>query len=183
MGDGQSMSTTKKVLIGVGIVAVGALAYALLAPASEEPPIRVKGGSLDIEICSGGTESWDDGGNHWKLKSSGTNGSGYNFTILVGNYCTSSGTPPSTVKELTIGLATKSVTIKPRGWISPKTKITPKGDFIKVPNNPKIVTNPKSGAVTITVKPGYGTADEWSCTFPEDTFQELSLYRSSKCPQ
>ena len=175
MGDGQGMSTTKKVLIGVGIVAVGILAYSLL---SEEPPIRVKGGSLDIEIYSGGTESWGDAGNDWRLKSSGTNASGkYNFTIVVGNYCTSSGTPPSIVKELTIELAGRRVTIKPRGVVA-KTMITPKGDFSSVPNNPKVVANPNSGAVKITVKPGYGTANEWSCTFPEGTFQELCLYKS-----
>jgi len=179
MGEGQGMSTTKKVLIGAGIVAAGAITFALL---SEEPPIRVKGGSLDIEIYAGGTQSWASDGDDWKLKSNGANISGrYNFTINVGNYCTSSGTPPPQVKELTIVVAANSargVTIKPHLF---KTRIKPKGDFEIVPNNDKIVANPNSGTVTITVKPGYGTAPEWSCTFPDGTFQEACLYKGNSC--
>ena len=67
MGDGQGMSTTKKVLIGAGIVAAGVLAYSLL---SEEPPIRVKGGSLDVEILASKTEKWEKDGTDWKLRTS-----------------------------------------------------------------------------------------------------------------
>lgn len=166
----------------IGAAVLAALGFGLLAILSEEPPIKVRGGSLDIEIYSGGTQYWADGGNHWKLKSSGTNWSGkYNFTIERGNYCTSSGTPPPEVEEVTIDLKGKKVTIERHVSAFLKTRITPKGDFSIVSNNNKIVTNPKSGDVTITVKPGNGTAPEWSCTFPEDTFQLLCLHKAPSC--
>lgn len=58
MGDGQGMSTTQKVLIALGIVAVGVLAYSLLTTTSEEPPIRVKKGSIILDLVSTGTEQW-----------------------------------------------------------------------------------------------------------------------------
>ena len=183
---GDSKGNLKYVVVGVTVIAV--LGFGLMAIQSDEPPIKVRGGGLDIEVYGGANDAWLDGGNHWKLKSSGMNVNGlYNFDIVVGNYCTSSGTPPSAVEEAWIQVGespAKRVQIK-RHW-SPthflKTKISPKGDFTSVPGKPRIVSNPNSGAVTIIVKQGYGTASEWSCTFPDGTFQQLFLYKNTKCP-
>ena len=184
MGDSQSMSTTNKVLIGVGIVAVGALAYALLAPASEEPPIRVKGGSLDIEICSN-SASWDDGGNEWKVNSSSNYSNEYKFEIAVGNNCASSGPPPDKVKEVHIAVGTTSVELRRHrsfpNFSKGKTKVKPKGEFERV-NPARILANQNPGDVKITVKPGYGNEPHWSCTFPAGQFQDLWLNKGRLPP-
>ena len=74
MGDGQGMSTTKKVLIGLGIVAVGVIAYQLLSQ-SEEPPIRVKRGSMYLDLLTSGL-GWnqdDPAGKEWSPKGAGQN--------------------------------------------------------------------------------------------------------------
>lgn len=81
MGDGQSMSTTKKVLIGLGIVAVGVLAYQLLSQ-SEEPPIRVKKGTMHFDLLTRGP-GWnqdDQVGMVWSPKGAGQN-SAHRYTL------------------------------------------------------------------------------------------------------
>lgn len=172
MGDGQSVSTTTKVAVGIGIVTVGILAYALL---SEEPPIRVKGGSLDVEILASKTEKWEQDGTEWKLKSGGGNIFGkYNFKIAIGSHCSP---PPSSVKEVNIAMAQEDVQIK-TNWF--KTRIRTKGHFQQVSD--KLLTYSGSDAVTVTVKPGVGNNNQWQCVFPRDEFQELCLYRGTPCP-
>ena len=180
------MADKKVTLIAIGVTVVAVLGVSSLL-LSDEPPIKVRGGGLEIEVQGDANDFWDDGGNHWKLKSGGVNVKGqYNFDIFVGNYCTASGTPPATVEEAWVQIGenpAKRVQIK-RHVLSThflKTKITPKGDFASVPGKPHIVANPNSGAVTIIVKPGYGTAPQWSCTFPDTTFQHLCLYKKTKC--
>jgi Pyruvate/2-oxoacid:ferredoxin oxidoreductase gamma subunit len=172
MGDGQGMSTTKKVLIGVGIAAAGVLAYSVL---SEEPPIRVKGGSLDVEIRASNTAKWEPAGNEWNLKSGGTNISGnYNFTIVVGNHCSP---PPTSVKEVNIAMAQEDIQIKSHFF---KTKMKTKGYFQQVSD--RLLTYSGSDTLTVTVKPGTGNNNQWQCTFPKDEFQELCLYKGTPCP-
>jgi hypothetical protein len=83
MGGGQGMSTTKKVLIGAGIVAVGVLAYKLLSTRSEEPPIRVKKGSMNLDLVTTGP-GWnqdDAAGKEWSPKGSGQN-PGHKYALM-----------------------------------------------------------------------------------------------------
>ena len=146
----------------------------VLAARSDEPPIKVRGGSLDVEIMASGAEEWKQAGNDWELKSGGTNTSGtYNFTIVVGNHCSA---PPTSVKEVNIAMAEEDIQIKP---LNSKTKIKTKGHFRKVSD--KLITYSGSDTVTVTVKPGVGTNPQWQCTFPRDEFQELCLYKSQPC--
>ena len=176
----DSTGNLKKVAVGVTAIAV--LGFGLLAIQSDEPPIKVRGGGLEIVIDSNDTESWVDDSADWKLEAdySGV-WSTYNFKIVLGNNCGSSGQTPSTAKEVTIALDGTAVQIKRHGsWFSKKTKVKPKGDFVKDANNGKILRNSKTGAVTVSVKPGVN-ANEWSCTFPDGQFQHLCLYTTSDC--
>jgi hypothetical protein len=177
MGDGQGMSTTKKALIGAGILAAaGVLAYSLL---SEEPPIRVKGGGLDVVL--GGDATWEDGGDDWKVKSGGWNLSGvYYFGIDVGKSCGNSGPPPAKVKRLTLVYGGGTYTIRRHTTALFKTKLEPKGDFSLTDPKKKTLSNAKSSALTVTAKPDGGGQD-WTCVFEAEQFEELCLDHKQPC--
>jgi hypothetical protein len=147
----------------------------LTATRSDEPPIKVRGGSLDVEILASGTEKWEPAGRDWNLKSGGSNISGnYNFKIVVGGHCPA---PPTSVKEVNISMAQEDIQIKAHLF---KTKVKTRGNFQQVSD--KLLTYPGSDVLTVTVKPGAGNSNQWTCTFPRDEFQELCLYKSGSCP-
>ena len=178
-------SKGKLTYVAIGVIVVAAVGFGLVATLSEEPPIKVRGGGLEIVIDSNDTESWvddDDEDDTWKLEADYSGAwSTYKFKIVVGNNCGSSGQTPSTAKEVTITLDGTAVQIKRHGSLfSKKTKVKPKGDFVKDANDDKILSNSKTGAVTVSVKPGVN-ANEWSCTFPDGQFQYLCLYTTSDC--
>ena len=174
----------------VGALLIGTLLLGLLAQLgvlSEEPPIKVRGGSLDIEIVSEGSEFWEEDGDDWILKSGGVNISGnYKFSIALGSHCAASGTVPAAIKKLYVSLGpadqppVETVELSRHKKKLFKTKVKPRGNFRPVTNKPKIVTNDTDADVTVVVTPGVD-APEWRCTFPKGTFQELCIYKGDSC--
>jgi hypothetical protein len=168
--------------VAIGAIVIAALGFGISKLLSDEPPIKVRGGGLEIVIDSNDTESWVHDDDAWRLEAGHSGGgSTYKFKIALGKNCGSSGQTPSTANEVTIALDGKRVQIKRHGsWFSKKTKVKPKGDFVKDGNDEKILRNSKTGAVTVSVKPGVN-ANEWSCTFPDGQFQYLCLYTTGDC--
>jgi hypothetical protein len=64
-------------LIGLGLV--GCRAFRTLA---EEPPIRVKKGTIEVEALAHGADWDDEGGGRWALKSGGANANLRYYVVL-----------------------------------------------------------------------------------------------------
>lgn len=157
---------------------------------TEEPPIRVRGGGLDIEIESNGSEYWAEKGGRFQVESVAEAKDEYNFEIILGNNCSTSGTPPTTVKQVTLdytGVEADKVTIKSQSsWGSKKSRVTPKGKFKKDPNNEKRLSYRREstgvdGPIKVKAKPADNNKPDWDCEFPANSFQGLCLYTSRKC--
>ena len=163
----------------IGAAIGGGLAF-LVGRLADEPPIKVRGGGLDIELGPGAT--WEDDGTNWKVKSNGWNPLGnYNFGIVIGeNDCRDSGTPPPKVKRLTLEYGGRTYTIRRHVTALFKTKVEPKGHFtIADPQYKKILTNPNTTPLKVIAKPTSGK--DWVCTFEAGTFQELCLDHKQPC--
>jgi hypothetical protein len=127
---------------------------------SNEPPIRVRNGSMKITLDSG---AWKDDGDAWS-PSTGNNGGGFTVTVdcAPGFSCEKGQTASG--KEVWVLYSDKTeVTFKSAGS-SGKTKVQPKNRLAKA--DPQELRYGQAGdkgyIIGVGVKDG---ANTWSCTF------------------
>jgi hypothetical protein len=178
MGDGQGMSTTKKVLIGLGIVALGVLAYQLLTTTSEEPPIRVKKGSMHLDLLTTGA-GWnqdDSDGKEWSPKGSGQN-SAHKYALtwsLNGTPC--EGALPTEANRVEVWYS-DSTKVDIKHQPSHKSKLTGSATLSKT-NDERRLTYGLAGFVArVRVTPG-----NFDCSFSAGEFLGLCLCQGTACP-
>lgn len=180
MGDGQGMSTTKKVLIGLGIVAVGVLAYSLLTTTSEEPPIRVKKGSMNLDLVTTNAnprkESWkkdDAQGRAWSPTGNRENSKElYQLTWDISAACP---TPvPTEAKRVRVWHTGGWVDIKHQ---TKRTKLNASGTLSVTTDARRIRYEGSAGTGVdkVEVWPNPNGSDQWTCTFAPDTFKGVCL--------
>lgn len=119
MSNGSSSKSLGTFAAGValGVVLGGGGTYLLLkhAAVDEEPPIRVKGGSIDADVLAsaGGPEWQDDSGNgtQWSLTSDVENANEvYDLTWAINaSHC---GTPPAQAKWIKVEHGTQWIRIQ-----------------------------------------------------------------------
>jgi hypothetical protein len=168
----------KYVAIGAGLLAGGYLLYLALS-VSDEPPIRVKGGSMYLELAtSDGTVEWEAAGNSWNVKSNEKNWfHSYNFRITMSGGQCSSQTPPSEVRSARIEYPTEDVKIGTK--LNFKSAADTNGNLRK--ESAKCLSLRTQDSVTkVSVKP-WPMGREWHCTFQPGQFKELCLYGKNDC--
>jgi hypothetical protein len=138
---------------------------------SDEPPIRVRNGSMTITLVSG---KWKADGKAW-TPLDGKNGGGF---IVVVEIATRSGRTlgqPVFGKEVEISYSDGAVIRFKRGTLSKKTKVTPKRD-LQLTSDPVLeYGQPGKGYITgVEVKDG-GTS--WRCGFESRAaLAEIDIY-------
>lgn len=178
-GDGRiALTRTQLIAITAGAALIGAtvgfLIFSALA-AGDEPPIRVKGGSVGVEIA----EWWEpSGANGWDLISSGANGpEEYYFKIVqTGGTCTSA-TPPTVAKTVRIDHPNERFILQHAGH---KTKLVTLGRAAK--QSPSVVHYEGAAEDFVTKiwvhDPGAG--NPWTCDFTKKgQFKEACLCASA----
>src|SRR6476660_5944163 len=175
----QMLVVTAAVL-GAG-AAVGILVFRALTSGGDEPPIRVKGGSIYLELIGPSFPfvlgDWDDKNDHWEVHDGRKNSLGVAIKTTSGNCpvfmedvkkVTFSFTPDSNGVEITDYL-----TIDPGGN---KTKISPKdGSLGKTDHSGKKLDFPGAGYISaVTVHPKTGGPQKY--TFAKGEFEEAILF-------
>jgi hypothetical protein len=182
-------STKKALQIGGLIAGLGLLGYLIYkaTTAGEEPPIRVKKGSMTIEILAAGGEQWaDEQAGNWGLQSDGEN-SGEQYKIEITTSGMTCQSPPATAKRVVLSYsdgqtATFKHTLK-------KTKLAFKYNRNILRPNPKILEYTAAGdesqyVTEIAVHTPMG-GEPWRCSLDTGQFVGLCLYantRPSNCP-
>lgn len=169
-----ALSRTQLIALTAGAALVGAtvgfMIFRALA-AGDEPPIRVKGGSVGAEIA----QWWEPAGpNSWNLKSSGSNGSGeYYFKIVQSGGICSSTTVPTVAKTVRVDHPNERFILQHN---NSKTKLITLGNAAK--KSPSVVhyEGEPSNYVTKIWVHGPGAGDPWTCDFDnKGEFKEACL--------
>lgn len=130
-----------------------------MAALSDEPPIRVRNGSMTLTLVS---SRWKAEGQSW-TPLAGKNGGGF---IVVVEVATKAGCvlgQPVFGREVAISYSDGAVIKFKRGTISKKTKVTPKHRLQQTANEVLEYGLPGDGYITgVEVKDG-GTS--WACAF------------------
>lgn len=151
----------------------GAIAGFLVGLLADEPPIKVRGGGVGIEIISSNPDAkWEPKGDHWRLKAPGINFWGeYKVSLNVGSSCSASGQVPDKVKSTLLVIEGNTYEVTTHGI---NTVVTPKGAFNVSANNNKLLEHGGEGGLTLKLVPPKG--DTWECRLEPGQLQELCLF-------
>jgi hypothetical protein len=130
-------------------------------PTGEEPPIRVRNGSMKLELDSG---EWRDDADGWS-PSTGKNAGGFTVKVESANgHTCGAGGQIARGNEVRVWYNSKPVVSFRFAGASGKTKVQPRDSLART--SPQLLRYGKigdSGVITgVEVKDG---ADTWSCTF------------------
>lgn len=184
MQSGRAIQLSKAqlyALVGGALVLGGLLGgggcYLLLQHSlSEEPPIRVKKGSMDIELL--GAAEWvpDTADPASWIPSPGGNRNMYHVKLFTyGSPCETP--PPATAvwAKVTYGDG-QHVRISAAGN---QTKLKPKDPLVKLART--LLSHPGLGGRYVTKVELTGGSAPWQCSFAQDTFQQLCLCNTANC--
>ena len=151
----------------------GIIAGFLVARLFDEPPIKVRGGGVGIEIISSDPDvEWEATGNHWRLKAPGINLWGeYDVNLNVGSYCSASGPVPKKVKSTLLVIEGNTYEVTTHGI---NTVVKPMGGFSVSANNNKLLEHGGEGGLTLKLVSPNG--DSWECRLDPNQLQELCLF-------
>ena len=158
----QPLTPTLWVLIVVVLITlVGAGLYVVMSLLGDEPPIRVRNGSMEVVLGQG---EWKDDGDAW-TPSEGQSRKGFTVTVVSANGHSCQNGQTGSGKEAWILYSDKTeFTFKFAGIFNPKTKVRPKGELARV--TPQVLRYGQPGDQGYII--GVGTKDgsnTWSCTF------------------
>jgi hypothetical protein len=163
-------------IVGGAIVA-GALACAIAAyfkstAAGDEPPIRVRGGSIELHIDTSEYARWEPEQTTWHLLSYGFNFKDeYSIKIIQnGGSCT--GTLPTAVKKVRIKHPGEDITITSVAW---KTKVDTQGNFSRISDKHIEYKGADDAHVEAIWVHGPGSGQPYTCTYAGTQFQALCL--------
>lgn len=138
---------------------------------SDEPPIRVRNGSMTMTLVSG---KWKADGKAW-TPFDGKNGGGF---IVVVEIAARSGRmlgQPVFGKEVEISYSDGAVITFKRGTLSKKTKVTPKRDLRQTADPVLEYGQPGKGYITAVDVKDRGTS--WRCAFQSRAaLSEIDIY-------
>ncbi len=173
-------SDEAKRLVAVGLLAAfgaGLVVYAYLAltRTSDEPPIRVRGGSIDAEVAW----YWQDaGGGKWDLVSDGYAGGAYFFKLVQsGGDCR--GSLPAQVTKLRLehaGSASEDFTFQSNGS---KTRVTTQGRAKPVASKSNLLSYANGDFVNRLWAHDQGGGQPYQCTFERGEFKEACLCKTA----
>lgn len=158
----QPLTPTLWVLIVVVLLAlVGVSLYVVMSLLGDEPPIRVRNGSMEVVLAQG---EWKDDGDAW-TPSEGKSGKGFTVTVVSANGHACQNGQTGSGKEAWILYSGKTeFSFRFAGLFNPKTKVRPKDKLAKV--TPQMLRHGQPGDQGYII--GVGTKDganTWSCTF------------------
>ncbi len=169
----QPLTPTLWVLLVVVLAAlVGAGIYMVMSLAGDEPPIRVRNGSMEVELAWG---EWKADGDAW-TPSEGK--SRKTFTVKVfsanGHACQAGQTGSG--KEVLVRYSPKKeFSFKSAGLFNPKTKVKPKDEFAKITPPLLRYGQPDDQGYVVGVETKDG-ASTWNCTFERrDQLSEIRI--------
>jgi hypothetical protein len=158
----QPLTPTMWVLIVVVLLAlVGASLFVVMSLLGDEPPIRVRNGSMEVVLGQG---EWKDDGDAW-TPSEGRSGKGFTVTVVSANGHACQNGQTGSGKEAWILYSGKTeFSFRFAGLFNPKTKVRPKDTLTRV--TPQMLRHGQPGDQGYII--GVGTKDganTWSCTF------------------
>jgi hypothetical protein len=158
----QPLTPTLWILIVVVlIVLVGGGLYVVMSLLGDEPPIRVRNGSMEVVLAQG---EWKDDGDAW-TPSEGKSRSAFTVTVVSANGHACQAGQTGSGKEVWVLYSDKSeFTFKFAGFFNPKTKVRPKDKLAKITPQLLRYGQPDDGGFVIGVGTRSG-ANTWSCTF------------------
>ena len=126
----QPLTPTMWVLIVVVLLAlVGASLFVVMSLLGDEPPIRVRNGSMEVVLEQG---EWKDDGDAW-TPSEGKSGKGFTVTVVSANGHACQDGQTGSGKEAWILYSDKTeFSFRFAGLFNPKTKVRPKDSLARV---------------------------------------------------
>ena len=148
-------------IVVVLIVLVGGGLYVVMSLLGDEPPIRVRNGSMEIELGSG---KWVGNGNGWSPSAGKPSG-----TYAVQVSTASAGTCPAQDPQATWQVVSITYSDKVRILLTPsgssRTVVTPKSELENPVNAPRLLRHGMQGVGYISQIDLRGGGNPWSCTF------------------
>jgi hypothetical protein len=179
------MDAKTKRLVGaaIGLIAVGLIGYFIylkFIATGDEPPIRVKKGTMEVEILAGAAEEWiDEGGGQWALKSAATNArTEYLVRLKASGYaCTPEPQPPSTTTMATVKYSDNNTLLVQHVGVPTKLHFAPRNAQRDSTNYKLLEYTPEGDDSTRFVESirFHDTGQPTTCTFTQGQFEQLCL--------
>lgn len=168
-------------LIAAGLIG-GAFLLVKLITTSDEPPIRVRGGSIEAEIVKPGSAYWDHavtGSDHqWKVLSNGENGAEEYFLKVIRNGGSCTGAQPEKAKTVKVTQPSQTFTVRA---VQKKTVVTTGAGVLKLSAARIKYAGLASHYVDSLWVQSPGSGAPWECQFRErDQFVELCLCKTKE---
>ena len=160
----QPLTPTLWILIvAVLIVLVGGGLYMVMSLLGDEPPIRVRNGSMDIELVQG---QWDDSGDGWS-PSGGWNWGTFEVKVTSANGHPCGDGQTGSGKEVWVRYSDRTeISFTSTGSMMGKTRVKPKNKLEKV--SPQLLRHGGAADGGFIVAVGAkGGGKPWSCEFKE----------------
>jgi hypothetical protein len=157
----------------------------------DEGPIIVKNGSMTVDTADD-TGQWNDDGD-WSNDTTGKQHGGDLWVLVIykdGSFCPSSGSPvkPDPAHGHPVQIESTDSNFKPKfnvaGSNPPRTKVSPKNDFVRDNANHKRLQHEQAGEYIKGVKlPGGGGGDQdLQCDFDPAKLNQIKICSSkAKC--
>jgi hypothetical protein len=181
------MDAKTKRLVGaaIGLIALGLIGYFIyqkFIAAGDEPPIRVKKGSMEVEILANGGEEWkDETGGKWGLQSAATNArTEYVVRLKASGFvCTpeSQPEPPSTTAMATIEYSDSNRLLVQHVGLPTKLHFLPRNaqrDSVNVKLLKYSAETDDDSRFVQSIR-FQGTGQPTTCTFTQGQFELLCL--------
>jgi hypothetical protein len=160
----QPLTPTLWILIVVVLIAlVGGGLFVVMSLLGDEPPIRVRNGSMNIELDR---EHWVDNGNGWSPSAGRPSGTHAVEVRTAGADTCPAQDPKATWQVVSIMYSDK-VRILLTPSASSNTVVTPKSELANPSNAPRLLQHGAPGAGYIEQIELRGGGKPWSCTFTD----------------
>ena len=164
----------RKILIATGVVVAVVVVWWVVTGSEDEAPIRVRGGSIEVETQDG---EWKDGNDAWVNQTSGKINGGELWVKVTSSTatCKATGKPVHVVYSI----PNVRLTFTTSGaFIWQKTRVSPKGGIALVDNKHLRAGTAGDGGRITEVR-----AQNLTCTIaPDSANLEISICSSRKDP-
>jgi hypothetical protein len=148
-------------IVVVLMILVGGGLYMVMSLLGDEPPIRVRNGSMDIELDSG---KWVGNGNGWS-PSAGKPSGAHAVEVRTPDASTCPAQNPQATWQVVSMTFSDNVTILLTPSASSKTVVTPKSELANPGNAPRLLRHGAPGVGYISRIDLRGNGKPWTCTF------------------
>ena len=157
------LTLVQKLAILALILGGPAIAYSMIKPMvpGDEPPIRVRNGSMDIQLDSG---TWVGNVNGWSPSEGKPSGTHAVEVKTAGAHTCPTLNPQATWRVVTIAY-TDGVKIRLTPSASSRTVVTPKTALVNPGPEPRVLRHGTLGVGYISQIELRGGGQPWACTF------------------